>query len=304
MKGTVLIIGAHGMLGRPVTRRLLADGFSVKALCRNPKKARDTLHGACPGMPESGNVKVIQGDLVDIPSIDAGLEGCFAVYVSVDTPPKTKSGFRPETDGLRNVVKALKNHSNTRLLILSALSSSIPEAKTHPWWHVKEKHEAQGIARASNVPWTIFEPTWFMESLPLFVKNKKFYEITGTNLEPYWIAGDDYGRMISAALSDDKGVNETIPVQGRNKLSLHDAARQFIEAYDSSIKTARVPFWTLKLAAPFSAQVNEFVSLLKFCRNYTEPTPDPVVWKKYAEPVMDIKAYAAYVHRTGDFPQK
>lgn len=295
MKGTVLIIGSHGMLGRPVTRRLLSDGFSIKALCRNPQKAGNLL-------PE--DVKVIQGDLADVALIDAGLEGCFAVYVSVDTLPKAKSGFKPETDGLRNVVKALKNHPNTRLLVLSALSSSIPEARTHPWWHVKEKYEAQEITRAAGVPWTIFEPTWFMESLPLFVKNKKVYEITGTNMEPYWISGDDYGRIISAALSSDKGINETIPVQGRSKFSLHEAAKQFIEAYDSSIKTVRVPFWALKFAAPFSAQVNEFVSLLKFCHNYVEPAPNPAVWKKYAEPIMDIKAYAAYVRRTGDFPQK
>jgi uncharacterized protein YbjT (DUF2867 family) len=35
----ILVLGGTGMLGGPVVRRLLADGFDVRVLARDPAKA-------------------------------------------------------------------------------------------------------------------------------------------------------------------------------------------------------------------------------------------------------------------------
>src|SRR5215467_3986273 len=85
----ILIIGAQGMLGRPVARRLLQDGLQVKALARRPEAARRLL---------PPQVTVVAGDLEQVDSIAAALTGCQAVYVSVETFPGAR--YRPETDGL------------------------------------------------------------------------------------------------------------------------------------------------------------------------------------------------------------
>src|SRR5215471_13867925 len=151
----VLIIGAHGMLGRPVARRLVEDGIQVKALARRPVAARQLL---------PREVTVVAGDLEQVDSIAAALSGCQAVYVSVETLPGAR--FHPETDGLRNVVNAARSVPGLRLLVLSAFGVSSPQAASHPWWHLRLKHETQEIAKTSGLPWTIFEPTWFMESSP------------------------------------------------------------------------------------------------------------------------------------------
>ena len=137
----ILIIGAQGMLGRPVARR--------------PEVAKRLLP------PQA---TVVAGDLEQVDSITAALTGCQAVYVSVETFPGAR--FRPETDGLRNVVNAARSVPGLRLLVLSAFGASTPQAASHPWWHIRLKHEAQEIAKTSGLPSTIFEPTWFMESFP------------------------------------------------------------------------------------------------------------------------------------------
>jgi len=40
---TILVIGATGMLGKPVAQQLKADGFNVRLLARNPEKAQKLL---------------------------------------------------------------------------------------------------------------------------------------------------------------------------------------------------------------------------------------------------------------------
>lgn len=281
------------MLGRPVVRRLTQDGFPVRLLARRPGRAARWFG---PGLD------IAEGGLGSLPALDAALQDCHAAYLSVDS--RYQDRFRPETDGLRNLIDAARNHPGVRLMVLSAIGCSDPAALRHPWWHVREKARAQAMARESGLAWTIFEPTWFMESLPLFVKKGTFALIRGARLEPYWIAGDDYARMISAALTGGRGVEEVVPAQGPEKLSLDDAARVFIAAYDRSIRVRTVPLWALKMAGWFNREAKEFATVLEETARYPEPAPDEAVWNKYARPAMDIAAYAAYVRRTGDFPQK
>jgi len=292
LKGAVLLIGGHGVLGRPVARRLAQEGFAVRALARRPEKARALL-------PPS--LTVLPGDLENPASIEAALEGCGAVYVSVDTRPGDR--FRPETDGLRNVVRAARRrNASPRLLVLSVLGGSLPDAARHPWRHLREKHEAQIIAKTAGLPWTIFEPTWFMESLPLFTSGKNFFRLPLP--PPHWIAGDDYGRMIAAALSKNLGVNEMVPVQGPERLTMAAAGRRFIQAYDKNIRSWPLPAVLLRAAGLINKDAKELADLLSFGGRHGEPAPDPRVWERFGKPALSVEGYAGYVRATGDFPRK
>ena len=56
LKGTALVTGASGFLGRPLVAALLAQGRPVVALCRNPESLADLRHPA---------LRVAAGDLRD-----------------------------------------------------------------------------------------------------------------------------------------------------------------------------------------------------------------------------------------------
>lgn len=45
-RGTVVVTGATGLIGKPLTRRLIADGYSVVIFSRDPERARSTIPGA------------------------------------------------------------------------------------------------------------------------------------------------------------------------------------------------------------------------------------------------------------------
>lgn len=44
--GTVVVTGATGLIGRPLTRRLIEDGYTVIVFSRDPERARLTIPGA------------------------------------------------------------------------------------------------------------------------------------------------------------------------------------------------------------------------------------------------------------------
>jgi len=72
---TILVVGATGMLGRPVARRLAADGFSVRVFSRRPDEARASL---------GADVEVVSGNVDDIASLRAGMDGCDRLHISLD----------------------------------------------------------------------------------------------------------------------------------------------------------------------------------------------------------------------------
>jgi nucleoside-diphosphate-sugar epimerase len=57
--GRILVIGATGLIGLPVARRLLADGHQVRLLVRDTGRARQRLGEGFEGYPPAGAGKPI-----------------------------------------------------------------------------------------------------------------------------------------------------------------------------------------------------------------------------------------------------
>jgi uncharacterized protein YbjT (DUF2867 family) len=84
----IAVIGATGMLGKPVTEQLAAAGFEVTALVRNLEKASK-------GLPSS--VKRVPADLRDLQSLKIALAGQDALYLNLSVQQTEKqSAFHTE----------------------------------------------------------------------------------------------------------------------------------------------------------------------------------------------------------------
>jgi uncharacterized protein YbjT (DUF2867 family) len=71
---TYLIAGATGVIGRRLTKALLADGANVRALVRDPERARETL---------GPQVELFQADLLADPDLGPAMEGTSVAYFLV-----------------------------------------------------------------------------------------------------------------------------------------------------------------------------------------------------------------------------
>ncbi len=131
---TVLVTGATGTVGREVVRALLELGAAVRALSRDPETA------ALPA-----EVEVVRGDLTDLETVGAALDGVEAVHLITFSAPRGSGGGEAlaEADA---IVALLREHDVRRATVLQ---------NGHPG-------PLEKAISASDLSWTILQPVEFM----------------------------------------------------------------------------------------------------------------------------------------------
>lgn len=110
----IVIFGATGGTGKQLVEQALALGHHVVAYARNPSKLNINHE----------QLKVIQGELADETLIESAVTGADAV-ISV-LGPRGGSKNKPITQGIQNIITAMKKQNVRRLVITSTLSAKDP----------------------------------------------------------------------------------------------------------------------------------------------------------------------------------
>jgi uncharacterized protein YbjT (DUF2867 family) len=150
--GTTLVIGATGNTGSGVATSLLSQGLPVRALVRNPDKAEDL---------KQAGAEVVIGDLDDPNTLgDALFDGVGRAYFCAFNGPDAL----PQWINFREAVA--KSGAKPRIVRLSAFGS--PESRI-----VSELIKAEEDLKATDLRWTILQPTWFMQNLMMAAQTVK-----------------------------------------------------------------------------------------------------------------------------------
>ncbi len=110
----ITIFGATGETGRQLVQQALAAGHEVVAYIRNPSKLNINHE----------HLKVIQGELADEPLIESAVSGADAVISALG--PRGGSKNKPITQGMQNIIAAMRKQGVRRLIITSTLSAKDP----------------------------------------------------------------------------------------------------------------------------------------------------------------------------------
>ncbi|HEY0590761.1 MAG TPA: NAD(P)H-binding protein, partial [Thermoanaerobaculia bacterium] len=218
----IAVVGASGMLGRPVARKLIENGFDVTLLSRRPEAL---------GQPEGA--RVVRADLFDGDSLRDAFRGMDAVYLNLSVVPGARrQGPHAETDGLRAAVDAARDTGIGRIGLISSLVMRYQGMEGFHWWAFDVKQEAVRILRSSGIPHLIFYPSSFMENFTGSQRNGDRIMLAGRSLQKMWfIAGEDYGAMVARAFRLPPGESREYAVQGPEAFTYDEAARVFVENY-------------------------------------------------------------------------
>jgi uncharacterized protein YbjT (DUF2867 family) len=149
---SILVTGATGRQGGATARRLLADGWRVRAL------VRDTGSAAAAGLVAAG-ADLVAGDLDDRAGLDAALRGVHGVF-SVQ-PAFIPPDFAPnELQRGVNVADAA-HAAGVRHLLYASVAGARPDSEV-PHWRIK--WEIEQHIHALGVPATVLRPVMFMET--------------------------------------------------------------------------------------------------------------------------------------------
>ncbi|GAA4403782.1 hypothetical protein GCM10023187_20170 [Nibrella viscosa] len=283
---TVAVIGATGMLGRPVTNALTNAGFAVRVIARDPASARRLFPQA----------DVVPGDLTDVSSLIPALQEQDAVYLNLSVGQTERpADFHTETDGIRNLLQAARQTSLKRIGYLSSLVMNYQGMNGFYWWVFGVKQEAVRLLTASGIPHSIFYSSTFMESLLYTQRQRNWIMLAGTSpVQLHYIAGQDYGRQVARAFQIAvDGQNQAYVIQGPEPLTQTEAARQLARHYTKAkLSVITTPHWILKMAGQLAPLINYGAHITEALNMYPETFGAEQTWQDLGKPSLTIKAFA------------
>ncbi|MDQ3865079.1 MAG: NAD(P)H-binding protein [Actinomycetota bacterium] len=231
---TVLVVGGTGMLGERVARQLLRDGFEVRLLVRELERARTLLGPA---------FDYFAGDVDTPDTIERALEGCVGVRVSLRGGSDLDEFDRVEHRGTARVAKLAARQGISRLTYLSGMlvaeDAEIPADRA--------KFRAELAIHRSGVPYTIFKPTYFMETLTRHVQGRLAI-VLGRQPHPlHMVAASDFAQMVSRSFRTPEAANRTFFVHGPEATTIPDALRLYCSLVEPGKRVVSMPLGLMSL---------------------------------------------------------
>jgi len=142
----IFVAGASGYIGGRLVPRLLDAGYHVRALARAPEKLAGRPWAQHP------HLEIVQGDVLDLPSLTETMNQCRAAYYLVHSMNPGVADFAAtDRQAARNVATAAAEEQLEQIIYLSGLGDE--EARLSH--HLQSRTEVGDILQQGTVPVTI-----------------------------------------------------------------------------------------------------------------------------------------------------
>jgi uncharacterized protein YbjT (DUF2867 family) len=223
----VLISGATGDTGRAAVREAIALGLGVRAMVHNRDARSDAL--------ETLGAEVVLGDLLEIDTVRAAMEGADAGYLVWPVAP----GLIHATV---NFAQAAKEAGVSIVINLSQRSANRFSTSNS----CRDSFIAEQVLNWSGLPVVHLRPTYFLEwllypwQLPYLRQGILRMPVGKGRHSP--IAADDQGRVIAALLKSPGGhIGKTIPISGPVEMDHEQIAAELTDALGRKIVFQDIP---------------------------------------------------------------
>ena len=234
---TILVAGGTGLIGEPVARQLRSDGFLVRLLVRDLRRARDRL---------GPNFEYVQGDVEDAAVVERAVAGCTGVHVSLGAPGTPQVIDRVEHRGTARLAAAAARHGVARFCYLTG--SLVHEAYGDKLPEHRAKLLAERAIQDSGVPYVFFRPTSFIDNLPRHVQGRRAV-VLGRRQPPLrMVAASDFAQMVSRAFRTPEASNRDFFIHGPEALTIPSALRLYCSLVEPRTRVVTVPLGIMSLA--------------------------------------------------------
>ncbi|GAB3964871.1 hypothetical protein GCM10028806_03090 [Spirosoma terrae] len=281
------VFGATGMLGKPVAEELIhAFGSSVRLIARDRLKTQQLFP----------NTDVVAGDLQRIDSLVNALQGVDTVYLNLSIrQTEAEIDFHTEGQGLQHLIQAAKLTGVRRIAYLSSIIIRYQGMNGFRWWVFAIKQQAIRLLKESGIPYSIFYPSCFMDSLNTTQRIGPFVLLVGQSaVRPWYVSARDYGKQVVRALQiAGDNQNQEYMIQGPEAVTQQEAAERFVRAYrkEKLFLLTTSPL-LLKIARRFSAQANYGWHITEALNHYPEVFEADQTWSDLGKPETTVEQFA------------
>lgn len=237
MSPKILAVGAAGKFARLIVPELVKRGATVRGLTKDAEHAE--------AVRNNGAAEVAVGDLGDVDSLRAALEGIDRVFyiAPVFAPDEVRLGC--------NMVVAAKAANVRRIVFSSVIHPTLTTLSNHA-----AKAPVEEALLGSGLEYSILHPTLFFqnyaEAWPVIAK-------TGVLAEPYSaekrmtrVDYRDVAEVVAIALTEDRLLHGTFELCAEGDHDRHAVAAIIGDVLGRDVKVEAPPFdeWAEKTGVP------------------------------------------------------
>lgn len=186
----ILILGASGSLATTVIPELLQDGnVQLTLFTRRPQSVAKF---------ESERIKIVQGDVLDLASLQQAMQGVNAVYAGLAGNLKAMA---------ENVVKAMNNTQVKRLVWISSMGIYGETGEDHGAI-LEPYRQSAAVIETSKLDYTIVRPGWFTND------SKVQYQLThkGEPFKGHSVSRKSIADFVAKILREYSEIRESVGI--------------------------------------------------------------------------------------------
>jgi uncharacterized protein YbjT (DUF2867 family) len=230
----ILVVGATGIVGGMVTRKLLEQGKAVRILVRanSPSEEMAQVGMATPALSlQEAGAEPVTGDLKDPGSLARAVEGVETVIATANSAMRGGDDNIQSVDleGNHALIDAAKAAGVKHFIFVSALGAQ----PGSPVPLMDAKGRTEQYLRDSGMDHTILEPNVFTEVwVPMVVGQRVMAGepviLMGEGRRRHtFISNEDVAAFAIAAVDNPAARNQTLPLGGPDALSWRDIVEIF-----------------------------------------------------------------------------
>ena len=291
----ILVVGATGLLGGEICRRLRAKNLAVRGLVRAGSAGEAALRAV--------GVQISTGDLrvrTDVEAACRGVDAVITTATAMGSPDKSLSIRAIDRHGQLQLVEVAKSSGVQQFVYVSLTPRLQPTAPL-----VRYKREVERAVQASGMRWTILQPSVFME---VWLSNKVGWDIDagkatifGAGTEPMsWISLGDVAEHAVRSLDDPRLANRVLPLGGPHDLSPNAVVALFEQVSGRKFSAKHVPRAVLRLMSPIVGLFNEGAASGMSMGAQSAASGDVIdspLQRELGLPLLTLREYAASVVR-------
>ena len=237
---TILVVGATGTLGRQIVRQALDEGYPVRCLVRNVRKAN---------FLREWGAELVYGDLKLPETLPNTLKGITVVIDAATLRPEEEFATLKEVDliGKIALIKAAKVANIKRYIFFSiANNEKFPNIPL-----MRLKTVIENVLKTSEIPYTIFQISGFYQGIisqyAIPILEQQEVSTTQDAVSISYINTQDAAKFCTRSLQLEETTNQTFSLVGPKDWVSDDIIKLCEEISGQAAKVSFTPLILLKI---------------------------------------------------------